>query len=137
MTDQEFIQTLTSPPPKECLLPFLYHEELIQKLSTEPQFKAWIQEHTEAGYSHDDEWFLYNADEGTIDHALGTRISWFSGLCTTESIQVKEAGSPCFPIYAQPFDLDGAKYWVLTCIGQGAVSWLMTDELFRKDYKIE
>lgn len=135
MTDREFIDILTSPPEKYAL-PFIYHEELIRKLSVEPQFKAWMKEHTEAGYSHDDEWFLYNTDEGTIDHALGTRISWFAGLCTTKSIQVKEEGEPCFPIIAQPFDYDGDKFWLMTCFGQGAISWIMTDELFRKDYKI-
>lgn len=137
MTDQEFIQLLESPTPKNYPLAFLYHDELIRKLSAEPQFKAWIQKHAEAGYSHDDEWFLYHAEEGTIDYELGVRISWFTGLGTEVAIQVKEEGEPCFPIYAKSFDFDGAKYWVMTCIGQGAVSWLMTDELFRKDYRIE
>ena len=123
---------MTSPTDNS----FIYREELIRKLSVEPQFKAWMKEHTEAGYSHDDEWFLYNAKEGTIEHMLGVRISWFAGLSAEKSIRVTDGNDDYFPIIAQPFDYDGHKFWLMTCFGQGAISWIITDELFRKDYRI-
>lgn len=74
MTDQEFIYELTKPVSNDCLLPFLEHDERIKKLSLESQFRDWMIKHTEAGYSHDDEWFLYS-DEPELDRELGFRIS--------------------------------------------------------------
>lgn len=134
MTDQEFVQALTGPAPDDCILPFLYHEELIRKLSVEPQFKAWMKKHTEAGYSMSDEWFDYNG-ETELERELGSRISWFTGLSTTKPIEVESEGDNWFPIQAQAFDYDGFKFWVVTCIGQGAISWIMTDLAFQQEYR--
>lgn len=132
MTDEQFIYELTKPVSEDCFLPFLEHDERIRKLSKEPQFKAWMIKHTEAGYSHDDEWFLYS-DEPELDRELGSRISWFTGLSDTPSVDITEKGS-CFPMFAQPFEYDGHHFWVVTMIGQGAISWIMTDILFQQEY---
>ena len=132
MTDQEFIYELTKPVSNDCFLPFLEHEERIKKLSLEPQFKNWMIKHTEAGYSHDDEWFLYS-DEPELDRELGSRISWFAGLSNAPSIDITEGGS-YFPQFAQHFEYDGYCFWVVTMMGQGAISWIMTDKLFQQEY---
>ena len=131
MTDEQFIDELTKPVSEGCLLPFMEHDERIRELSKEPQFKAWLMKHTEAGYSHADEWFLYNGESG-IDQELGSRISWFSGLSTGDAIEVT---SGCYPTYANAFEYEGNTYWVVTCFGQGSLSWLMTDLAFKQEYK--
>lgn len=131
MTDEQFIHELTKPD-RNNILPFLEHDERIKKLSLEPQFKTWMMKHTEAGYSHDDEWFLYS-NELELDRELGSRISWFTGLSNEPSIEVTEEGV-YFPIYAQSFEYDNNKYWVVTMFGQGAISWIMTDLLFQQEY---
>ena len=133
MTDEQFIYELTKPVSKDCLLPYLEHDERIRELSKEPQFRDWLMKHTEAGYSCTDEWFLYNA-ESKLEHELGSRISWFSGLGAGEEIEVS---SGCYPIYATAFEYEGNTYWVVTCFGQGSISWVMTDCAFKQEYEEE
>lgn len=133
MTDEQFIYELTKPVSEGCHLPYLEHDERIKKLSKEPQFRDWLMKHTEAGYSQTDEWFLYNGEPG-LDQELGTRISWFSGLGDSGELEVS---SGFFPIYAAAFEYEGATYWVVTCFGQGSISWIMTDLAFKQEYKEE
>ena len=134
MTDKEFVYELTKPIEKCFLLPYLEHEERIHILSQEPQFKDWLLRVTEDGWSENDEWFLYNG-KTELDKELGSRISWLSALCEEEPIDIKTMDD-YFPGQAQWFDYEGERYWIITYFGQGALSWLMTDEVFRDEYKI-
>lgn len=132
MTDEQFIYELTKPVSNDCFLSFLEYDERIKKLSLEPQFKAWIMKHTEAGCSHDDEWFLYEG-ESELEKELGSRISWLAGLSNSQPIDITSAGD-FFPMQAQSFEYEGYTFWLLTCWGQGAISWIMTDKLFQQEY---
>lgn len=131
MTDEQFIYELTKPVSEGCILPYLEHDERIKRLSKESQFRDWLIKHTSTGYSKADEWFLYNGDS-KLDQELGSRISWFSGLSIRDEIEV---ASGCYPTYANTFEYEGTKYWVVTCFGQGSLSWLMTDLAFKQEYK--
>ena len=135
MTDQEFIYELTKPIEKCFLLSFLEHEERICNLSKEPQFRLWLEKETASGASKDDEWYLYSG-ETELDKELGSRISWFAGLSTEENRDVTPSGD-IFATVAQPFMFEKKIYWICTCFGQGAVSWIMTDEAFEREYKKE
>ena len=127
MTDQEFINELAKPS-QSVALSFIEHEERIRALSVEPQFKEWLEREMADGVSHDDEYYLYSDD--IMDKELGARISWFTALSDTEAVNI----SGSFYTEAQWFLYEGKKYWVVTMCGQGAVSWLMTDEKFMEEY---
>lgn len=127
MTDQEFIKELTKP--SESVLPsFIECEERIRALSKEPQFKEWLEREMVNGISHDDEYYLYSDD--VMNKELGARISWFTSLSDAEAVNI----SGSFYTEAQWFLYEGEKYWVVTMCGQGAVSWLMSDEKFMEEY---
>jgi hypothetical protein len=127
MTDQEFINELTKP--SESVLPFfLEYEERIRVLSKESQFKEWLKREMVDGSSHTDEYYLYSDD--IMNQELGSRISCFTGLSDTKAIDI----GGTFYTVAQWFLYEGEKYWVVTMCGQGAVSWLMTDEKFMEEY---
>ena len=127
MTNEEFINELTKPT-ESALLSFIEHDERIRKLSKETQSKEWFEREMADGVSHDDEYYLYSDD--IMDKELGARISWFTGLSDAKAVNI----SGSFYTEAQWFLYEGKKYWVVTMCGQGAVSWLMTDEKFMEEY---
>ena len=130
MTNQEFINELTKPCYQPALS-FIEHDERMRALSKELQFKEWIERITEDGSSCTDEYYSYQA-EG-IDEALGSRISWLAGLSNVRPIDITRTYDT-FCCIAQEFDYEDKKYWVVTMAGQGAVSWLMTDDAFKEEY---
>jgi hypothetical protein len=129
LTDQEFIAKLTAPTVNN--LGFLEYDACIKELSQEPQFKQFVRQAVqETGVSKDDEQYLYG-DDDTLTKELGTRISWFEALSTDSDHTYFDEG--IFPLFGKSFILDDEKYWVLTCVGQGAVSWLVTDAKIKQD----
>ena len=132
MTDKEFIEKLKS-------ISYITPRSVIQELSQQPQFKAFLdKELGEDGSTSTDEHYLYSYDS-ELDHELGSRISWFDALCGglgVVDLTDYEKGEYTFPCEAESFVLDGKRYWILTMTGQGAVSWIMSDERFIKEYKM-
>lgn len=139
MTDAEFIAKLT----KSCdtsdfdtWIDWNWSHPQWRELSTEPQFRDWFYKvFDENGYSESDEHYAY-LGETEIEKELGSRLSWFSTwkcFGTIEHLELSDEND-FFPLYAHAFDYGDEKYWVLTMVGQGAISWLMTDEAFKKEY---
>jgi len=140
MTDVEFIAKLTH----ECdynnfaeWLDWQLNHPQWRELSTEPQFRDWFNRVFDAnGYSQTDEHYGY-LGETELDKELGSRLSWFGSwdcFGVAEHLTLSDENE-FFPLYAHAFSYDNEKYWVLTMVGQGAISWLMTDEAFNKEYK--
>lgn len=140
MTDAEFIARLT----RECdysnfaeWIEWNWNHPQWRELSNEPQFKEWFSKlFNENGCSQSDEHYAY-LGETDIDKELGSRLSWFNSwdcFGVAEHIELSDENDS-FPLYAYAFSYGNEKYWVLTLVGQGAISWLMTDEAFNKEYK--
>ena len=138
MTDTEFITILNSRPDfgEDFTAYFewsLNHPQL-QELSKEPQFQEWFSKAFNAdGISDTDEHYAYCGDT-EIDKELGSRLSWLSSCFErVEHLELSDE-SDFFPLYADAFMYNENKYWVLTMIGQGSISWLMTDAAFKNKY---
>ena len=74
--------------------------------------------------------------ETEIDRELGGRLSWFDTwecFGVVEHLTLSDEDDD-FPLYAHAFSYGKEKYWVLTMVGQGSISWLMTDEAFKREY---
>ena len=103
-----------------------------RELSTEPQFRDWFNKaFNDEGSSETDEHYAY-CGETEIERELGRHLSWFSSW-SGEHLELSDEND-FFPLYADAFNYEEKKYWVLTMVGQGSISWLMTDEAFRKEY---
>ena len=138
MTDAEFITILNSEPDfgGDFAAYFewnLKHPQL-QELSKEAQFQEWFSKVFDTdGISETDEHYAYCGDT-IIDKELGSRLSWLSSCFeTVEHLKLSDE-SDFFPLYADAFMYNDNKYWVLTMVGQGAISWLMTDAAFKNQY---
>lgn len=134
MTDTEFIAKLTEEPKMHDIFTytnwFLTHPQW-RELAAEPQFKSWFSNlFNENGHSQSDEHYAYHS-ENEIDRELGSRLSWF-GSWDGEYIRLSDDE---FPAHAISFWYEGKKYWVLTQEGQGAISWLLTDEAFKREFE--
>ena len=135
MTDAEFIAKLTEKPETHDIFSYAHwhftHPQW-RELSAEPQFKSWFSKlFNEDGHSQSDEHYAYFG-ETEIDKELGSRLSWF-GSWDGEYMRLSDEEED-FPEHATSFWYEGKKYWVLTLEGQGAVSWLLTDEAFRREF---
>lgn len=135
MTDAEFITKLTRKCDYSNFAKWIEWElnhPQWRELSNEPQFKEWFYKaFNENGRSQSDEYYAYQGETG-VDKELGSRLSWFSSW---DGEHLTLSGEDdFFLLYADAFNYDDKKYWVLTMVGQGAISWLMTDEAFRKEY---
>ena len=131
MTDIEFINKLSDSRVDDITYQILHPQW--KELSNEPQFKKWFYEAVADGVSNSDMYYLYC--DSKIDRALGSRLSWFNHwdcFGKNETIDLFEDDE--FPLYAHAFDYEDKKYWVLTLVGQGAYSWLMTDKMFQQEY---
>ena len=139
MTNEEFIAKLT----RKCdisnfaeWLDWEWNHPQWRELSSEPQFREWFYKiFNESGYSQSDEHYAY-LGETEIDKELGSRLSWFSTweyFGVIEHLELSDKDDD-FPLYAHAFNYGKEKYWVLTMVGQGSISWLVTDEAFRKEY---
>ena len=136
MTDAEFIARLTKEPETYNIFTYahwVFTHPQWRELSTEPQFKSWFFKlFNEDGHSQSDEHYAYFG-ETEIDRELGCRLSWFDSWYGEYLILSEEDAD--FPKHATSFWYEGKKYWVLTLEGQGAVSWLLTDEAFKKEFE--
>ena len=135
MTDTEFIAKLTEEPKVNDIFTYAHwyfsHPQW-RELSIEPQFKSWFSKlFNEDGHSQSDEHYTYFG-ETEIDRELGRRLSWFDSW-DGEYIRLSNEDDD-FPEHATSFWYEDKKYWVLTMEGLGAVSWLLTDEAFRKEF---
>ena len=137
MTDTEFITKLT----QKCdynnfaeYIEWVWNHPQLRELSSEPQFKNWFSKaFNDDGISETDEHYSY-CGETEIDKELGGRLSWLSSCFGKfEHLELSDE-EDSFPLHADAFNVDNQKYWVLTMVGQGSISWLMTDEAFRKEY---
>lgn len=137
MTDEEFIAKLTDAPDMDDLCNWIdWHmgHPQLRELANEPQFKDWLgRAFDENGCSKTDEHYVYFG-KTEIDRELGRRLTWLTCLGQSESRTLSDEDD-FFPLYADSFSYDNKKYWVLTMVGQGAISWLMTDEAFKKEYE--
>ena len=137
MTNEEFIAKLTQKCDCHNFAEYVawnWSHPQWRELSDEPQFKAWFSKlFNENGHSQTDEHYAY-LGETDIDKELGSRLSWFSSWSCFGELEHIELEDDFFPLYADAFSYDNKKYWVLTMVGQGAISWLMTDEAFRIEY---
>ena len=139
MTDAEFIAKLTeqrdTSDPHAWLEWNLKHPQW-RELSNEQQFRDWFYKAlNDSGISHTDEYYGYFG-ESEIEKELGQRISWFNTwecFGSVENFTLSDEYDE-FPFYAHAFSYGNEKYWVLTLEGQGATSWFMTDEAFKKEY---
>lgn len=125
MINDEFVKEVKN-------LPHMRHDEIFA-LTEEPQFKEWFTKELADGCSCTDEWLLYQGQD-EIARELGSRLSWLGTIATDKEINVSEPDD-YFPTFAQPFELYGDKYWLLTVVGQGAVSWIMSDIKFHEEFK--
>lgn len=137
MTDAEFIAKLIEEPKAHDIFTYahwyLTHSQW-RELAAEPQFKASFSNlFNENGHSQSDEHYAYHS-ENEIDRELGCRLSWF-GSWDGEYVILSEEDAD-FPEYATSFWYEGKKYWVLTLEGQGAISWLLTDEAFKREFEV-
>lgn len=139
MTDTEFIEKLTHDCDTDNFRVWLewnWEHPQLRELSNEPQFRDWFNKaFNDDGHSETDEHYAY-CGETEIDKELGGRLSWLRCLkCFGKSEHITLSDeNDFFPLYADAFDYGEKKYWVLTTVGQGSISWLMTDEAFRKEY---
>lgn len=139
MTDAEFIAKLTeqrdTSDPHAWLEWNLKHPQW-RELSNEQQFRDWFYKVlNDSGISYTDEYYSYFG-ESEIEKELGQRISWFNTwecFGSVENFTLSDEYDE-FPFYAHAFSYGNEKYWVLTLEGQGATSWFMTDEAFKKEY---
>ena len=136
MTDAEFIAKLTEKPAAQDIFTYAnwyFSHPQWRELSTEPQFKSWFYKlFNEDGHSQSDEHYAYFG-ETEIDKELGRRLSWF-GSWDGEYIRLSDEEDD-FPEHATSFWYEDKKYWVLTLEGLGAVSWILTDEAFKKEFE--
>jgi hypothetical protein len=139
MTDAEFIAKLTAKcdiTDFAAWLEWEWNHPQWRELSNEPQFKDWFNRaFNENGRSNTDENYGYHG-ETKFDKELGSRLSWFNTwecFGTVEHLELSDEDDS-FPLYAHAFSYGKEKYWVLTMVGQGAISWLMTDDAFKKEY---
>ena len=139
MTDTEFLEKLKRKCDISDISAWFEWEwthPQWKELSNEPQFRDWFYRAFDAnGISQTDEHYGY-LGETEIDRELGGRLSWFD---TWECFGVVEHltlsnEDDDFPLYAHAFSYGKEKYWVLTMVGQGSISWLMTDEAFKREY---
>lgn len=137
MTDAEFIAKLTEEPKAHDIFTYAnwhFTHPQWRELAAEPQFKVWFSNlFNENGHSQSDEHYTYHS-ENEIDRELGCRLSWF-GTWDGEYVILSEEDAD-FPEHATSFWYEGKKYWVLTLEGQGAISWLLTDEAFKKEFEV-
>ena len=136
MTNEELIAKLNHKCDISDIVAWLdwewSHPQWLE-ISSEPQFKDWFNKaFNEEGYSATDEYYAYHS-ETEIDRELGSHLSWFSSW-VGEHLKLSDENDS-FPLYADAFNYGEEKYWVLTMVGQGSISWLMTDEAFRKEYE--
>lgn len=138
MTDKDFIVKLTNKPDFNgdfaAYIEWEWKHSQLRELSNEVQFKDWFAKlFDDNGISETDEHYAYcGATE--IDKELGSRLSWLSSCFGKfEHLDLSDEGDS-FPLYADAFIYNENKYWVLTMVGQGSISWLMTDEAFKKEY---
>ena len=138
MTDAEFITILNSQPDFggdfAAYFEWSLHHPQLQELSKESQFQEWFNKvFNTDGISESDEHYAY-CGETIIDKELGSRLSWLSSCFgTVEHLKLSDE-SDFFPLYADAFMYNDNKYWVITMIGQGSISWLMTDAAFTNQY---
>jgi hypothetical protein len=139
MTDTEFITKLTeecNPHDFKAWIEWNWNHPQWRELSNEPQFRDWFDRIFDTnGYSETDEHYAY-LGKTKVDKELGSRLSWFDTwecFGTVEHLTLSDENDS-FPLYAHAFSYGKKKYWVLTVVGQGSVSWLMTDAAFRKEY---
>ena len=139
MTNEEFIAKLTHKCDISDIAAWLeweWEHPQLRELAGEPQFRDWFNKaFNDNGCSETDEHYAY-LGETEIDKELGGRLSWLSSLkCfgKAEHLTLSDEDD-FFPLYADAFNYGEEKYWVLTMVGQGSISWLMTDEAFRKEY---
>ena len=140
MTDAEFLEKLKRKCDISDISAWFKWEwthPQWKELSNEPQFIGWFYKAFDTnGISQTDEYYGY-LGETEIDRELGSRLSWFD---TWECFGVVEHltlldEDDNFPLCAHAFSYGKEKYWVLTMVGQGSISWLMTDEAFQREYK--
>lgn len=91
----------------------------------------WVERETLSGKSFDDE--HYNYMTTGFDNEIGGRLS-FLPYVDQNSMHV-DLESGAFPMCADSFFMNGKRYWVVTMMGQGAVSWIYTDETFTKEFQ--
>lgn len=139
MTNAEFIAKLTeerNPHDFKAWTAWNWWHPQWRELSVEPQFREWFYKaFDENGYSQSDEHYAYcGATE--LEKELGSRLSWFDTWeCFGKTVSRRlSKEDDDFPLYAHAFDYENKKYWVLTLVGQGAISWLLTNEAFEKEY---
>ena len=139
MTNKEFITKLTHKCDISDIAAWCeweWNHPQLRELAGESQFRDWFSKAFNAdGISETDEHYAY-CGETEIDKELGSRLSWLRSLkCFGKSEHITLSDeNDFFPLYADAFNYDEKKYWVLTMVGQGSISWLMTDEAFRKEY---
>jgi hypothetical protein len=135
MTDTEFITKLTeecNPHDFKAWIEWNWNHPQWRELSNEPQFRDWFNKaFNDNGCSATDEHYAY-LGETEIEKELGARLGWFSSW-GSEHLTLSDEDA-CFPLYADAFNYENKKYWVLTFVGQGSISWIMTDEAFKKEY---
>lgn len=138
MTDVEFIAKLTEERNYSDLSTWIewnWNHPQWRELSNEPQFRDWFNRIFDVnGYSETDEYYAY-CGKTKIDKELGSRLSWFDTwecFGVVEHLTLSDEDDD-FPLYAHAFSYGKEKYWVLTMVGQGSISWLMTDGAFKRE----
>ena len=112
----------------------LSRRKIIPELIQEPKFQSWVKEITKEGISPDDEYFAYKG-ETELDKTIGPRLSYLEYASTKED-QYVQLQHEAFRTVAQSVIIGNQKYWIITMIGQGATSWLCTDDYFKQNYKV-
>lgn len=102
---------------------------LVAQLASEPILINWIEGETISGKSKDDEYYAYNATG--LDKSIGTCLSYLKYV-DPNGAHIEIPGE--FPTIADAVMVNDKKYWIITMVGQGAVSWLCTDAVFREEY---
>lgn len=136
MTDKELLQLFEKPEDEKEHLEFMFGDgkkHIMEKIIQTSQFKEFFPRMIE----QDDEYWCYHGDE--IEIAIGSRLSWLSYLSEQkEPYNIKYAiGETNFPTHAYSFSFDNKRYWLITIIGQGAVSWVVSEDKFFETFIIE
>lgn len=106
--------------------------KLNQLLKEYPEyFEAWLFDAIKTGTTYDDEYYAY-IKQNELAQALGSHMSLLAhSLQTAEDIKLVNISGE-FPMYAESFWYDNVRYWLITMIGQGACSWIVTEDYFNK-----
>lgn len=132
MTDKELLKLFEKPEEEKAYLEFMFGDgkkKIMETIVKTEQFKTFFYKMIKEG--HDDEHYAYFHDN-KIEEALGTRLSWLSYIAD-KPIDISQEGD-YFPTQACSFIFEDKKYWLITIIGQGALSWVITNEKFNKEY---